>query len=200
MVKACGATVELLGVANDTHASHIAKMTIGLQADILITSAGVSVGERDLVREVLTELGVSQVFYSIDARPGSPTTFGVKGGSLVFCLPGNPVASMIVFDELVKPAILKAMGYKRILQPFVRAILQQDEAKRPGKVKFLRVRLESSGGRLLAFNSGNQTTGMLKTLIRADGIAVLPAERSSFAVGDEVDAHVISGNALMLEA
>jgi len=200
MVKACGATVELLGVANDTHASHIAKMTIGLQADILITSAGVSVGERDLVREVLTELGVSQVFYSIDARPGSPTTFGVKGGSLVFCLPGNPVASMIVFDELVKPAILKAMGYKRILQPFVRAILQQDEAKRPGKVKFLRVRLESSGGRLLAFNSGNQTTGMLKTLIRADGIAVLPAERSSFAVGDEVDVHVISGNALMLEA
>lgn len=198
MVKACG--VELLGVANDTHASHIAKMTIGLQADILITSAGVSVGERDLVREVLTELGVSQVFYSIDARPGSPTTFGVKGGSLVFCLPGNPVASLIVFDELVKPAILKAMGYKRILQPFVRAILQQDEAKRPGKVKFLRVRLESSGGRLLAFNSGNQTTGMLKTLIRADGIAVLPAERSSFAVGDEVDAHVISGNALMLEA
>ena len=200
MVKACGATAELLGVANDTHASHVAKMTIGLQADILITSAGVSVGERDLVREVLAELGLSQVFYSIDARPGSPTTFGVRGGSLIFCLPGNPVASMIVFDELVKPAILKAIGYKRILQPFVRAILQQDEVKRLGKVKFLRVRLESRGGRLLAFSSGDQTTGMLKTLIRADGIAVLPAERSSFAAGDEVDVHVISGNALMLEA
>jgi molybdopterin molybdotransferase len=200
MVKACGATVELLGVASDTHASHVAKMTIGLQADILITSAGVSVGERDLVREVLAELGVSQVFYSIDASPGRPTTFGVKGGSLVFCLPGNPVASMIVFDELVKPAILKAMGYKRILQPFVRAVLQQDVGKRPGRVKFLRVRLESSGGRLLAFSSGDQATGILKTLIRADGIAVLPSERSSFAAGDEVDVHVISVNTLMLEA
>jgi molybdopterin molybdotransferase len=92
------------------------------------------------------------------------------------------------------------MGYKRILQPFVRAVLQQDVGKRPGRVKFLRVRLESSGGRLLAFSSGDQATGILKTLIRADGIAVLPSERSFFAAGDEVDVHVISGNTLMLEA
>lgn len=108
-VKACGARVERLGIARDTRACHVAKMTIGLQADIFITSAGVSVGDRDLVREVLAELGMTQVFYGIDARPGAPTTFGVKDGRLVFCLPGNPVASMIVFDELVRPAILKTM-------------------------------------------------------------------------------------------
>jgi molybdopterin molybdotransferase len=198
LVKACGAVVEQLGIAKDTRASHVAKMTIGLQADILITSAGVSVGERDLVRDVLAELGMVQVFYSIDARPGGPTTFGVKDGRLVFCLPGNPVASMIVFDELVKPAILKAMGYKRIFQPFIRAVLQENVSKKVGRVKFLRVRLEPSGDGFLAFSSGDQTTGKLKTLLRADGIAVLPAERSSFSAGDEVNVHVISNNSVML--
>jgi molybdopterin molybdotransferase len=198
-VKECGATVGLLGIAQDTRASHIAKMTLGLQADFLITSAGVSVGERDLVREVLAELGMSQVFCGIDVRPGGPTTFGVKGNTLVFCLPGNPVASMLIFEELVRPSILKAMGYKRILRPGVRAVLQEDFSKRPGRVKLLRVRLKSCDGRLLAFSAGDQTTGILKTLLLADGIAVLPSERTSFVAGDEVDVHVISNNAVMLE-
>jgi molybdopterin molybdotransferase len=199
-VKECGAIVERLGIAQDTRAAHVAKMTIGLQADIFITSAGVSVGDRDLVREVLGELGMSQVFYGIDVKPGAPTTFGVKEGRLVFCLPGNPVASMIMFDELVRPAILKTMGYRRVLRPLVRAILQEDVSKKTGLVKLLRVRLESSGARLLAFSSGDQMTGMLKTLIRADGVAILDAERTSFAAGDEVDVRVISNNRVMLEA
>jgi molybdopterin molybdotransferase len=105
---------------------------------------------------------------------------------------------MIVFDELVKPAILKAMGYKRIFQPFIRAVLQENVSKKVGRVKFLRVRLEPSGDGFLAFSSGDQTTGKLKTLLRADGIAVLPAERSSFSAGDEVNVHVISNNSVML--
>ncbi len=199
-VKGCGAHVERLGIAQDTHASHVAKMTVGLQADILITSAGVSVGDRDLVREVLAELGMRQVFYGVDVKPGGPTTFGVKDGRMIFCLPGNPVASMIIFDELVRPAILKTMGYTRILRPHVRAVLQEDVAKKPGTVKFLRVRLESRDGKLLAFSSGDQTTGMLKTLLRADGIAMLPAERTSFSAGDEVDVRLISNNSIMLES
>jgi molybdopterin molybdotransferase len=197
VVKECGATVQLLGIARDNIASHIEKMTTGLEADIFITSAGVSVGERDLVRQVLVDMGVSLVFHSVDVRPGGPTTFGVKGNCLVFCLPGNPVASMIIFAELVKPAILKAMGYRRILQPAVRAILQENVSKRLGRIKLIRVRLESSGDKLLAFSSGNQTTGMLKTLLRADGLAVLPAARSSFLEGEEVEVHVMSSNILM---
>jgi molybdopterin molybdotransferase len=197
MAKECGATVQLLGIARDTVASHIEKMTTGLQADIFITSAGVSVGERDLVRQVLADLGVSLLFHSVDVRPGGPTTFGVQGNCLVFCLPGNPVASMIVFEELVKPAILKAMGYRRVLHPLVRAILREDARKRPGRIKLLRVRLEPSGDKLLAFTSGDQATGMLKTLLRADGLAVLPAARSSFLAGEEVEVHLLSSNALM---
>jgi molybdopterin molybdotransferase len=197
LVKECGATVQMLGIARDTVASHVEKMTIGLQADIFITSAGVSVGERDLVRQVLADLGVSLLFHSVDVRPGGPSTFGMKGNCMVFCLPGNPVASMIIFAELVKPAILKAMGYRRVLQPVVRAILQEDASKRSGRIKLLRVRLESHGDKLLAFSSGEQATGMLKTLLRADGLAVLPAERSSFSAGEEVEVHVLSNRILM---
>jgi molybdopterin molybdotransferase len=197
MVKECGATVQLLGIARDTVASHIEKMKAGLLADIFITSAGVSVGERDLVRQVLADLGVTLVFHSVDVRPGRPTTFGVKDNCLVFCLPGNPVASMIIFAELVRPAILKAMGYRRILQPTVRAVLQENASKRAGRIKLLRVRLESRGDKLLAFSPGEQTTGMLKTLLRADGLAVLPAERNSFCAGEEVEVHVLSSNVLM---
>jgi molybdopterin molybdotransferase len=197
MVKECGATVQMLGIARDTVASHIEKMTAGLQADIFITSAGVSVGERDFVRQVLTDLGVLLEFHSVDVRPGGPTTFGVKNNCLVFCLPGNPVASMIIFAELVKPVILKAMGYLRVFQPAVRAILQDKASKRRGRIKLLRVRLESKGNQLLAFSSGEQTTGMLKTLLRADGLAILPAERSSFCAGEEVEVHLLSSNILM---
>lgn len=199
MAKECGAIVHMLGIARDTEASHVGKMVAGLQADMFITSAGVSVGERDLVRKVLADLGVAQVFHSVDVRPGGPTTFGTKGNCLVFCLPGNPVASMIMFAELVKPAILKSMGYRRVLQPTVRALLQEDVSKRPGRVKLLRVRLESRGDSLLAFSSGDQTTGMLTTLLRADGLAVLPADRASFLAGEEVEVHVLSINTLMRE-
>ncbi len=167
IAKESGAIVELLGIARDTEASHIEKMTIGLQADIFITSAGVSVGERDFVRKVLADLGVSQVF------------------------------SMIMFDELVKPAILKSLGYRRTLQPSIRALLQEDFSKRAGRVKLLRVRLESRDGRYLAFISGDQSTGMLKSSLRADGVAVLPTARNSFLAGEEVEVHMMSSNSLM---
>ena len=77
------------------------------------------------------------------------------------------------------------MEYRRVLQPAVRAILQENASKRPERVKLLRGRLESSGDKLLVYSSGGQTIGMLKTLLRADGLAVLPAERGSFSAGEE---------------
>ncbi len=196
-VKECGAEVVSLGIARDTYESHVVKMTIGLEADFFITTAGVSVGERDLVREVLGKLGVTQVFCGVGIRPGGPTTFGERNGRLVFSLPGNPVASILIFEELVRPAILKAMGYERILRPTVRAVLKEKVAKSGGRIKLLRVRLEPGDGQLLAVSSGDQNTGMLKTLLRADGVEILPAERTSLDAGEEVDVHIYSPNVLM---
>ncbi|MGA2964182.1 MAG: gephyrin-like molybdotransferase Glp [Candidatus Korobacteraceae bacterium] len=198
-VLACGAIPAILGIARDNRASHMQKMSEGLKADAFITSAGVSAGERDLVREVLAELGMKQLFRRVDIGPGAPTCFGLRDGKPIFCLPGNPVASMITFEEFVKPALLKMMGHRRVLKPLVRAILQEETRKKPGKIKFLRVRLESVGGKLLAYSSGDQNTGILKTMLMADGWAVLPAERSSFSAGDEVEVHIISEDAEMME-
>jgi molybdopterin molybdotransferase len=199
-VRECGAIPVILGIARDNHASHLEKMTVGLRADVFVTSAGVSVGERDLVREVLADLGMRQIFYGVDMRPGAPTCFGLKDKTPVFCLPGNPVASMIVFEEFIRPALLKMMGHRRVLKPFLRAILQDRVRKKPGKIRFLRVRLESAQGKWLAYSAGEQSTGRLKTMLRADGIALLPADQTAFSPGDEVDVHVISTETEMLEA
>ena len=198
-VRECGATPVILGIARDNPASHIEKMTEGLRADVLVTSAGVSVGERDLVRQTLTGLGVRQLFGGVDIRPGAPMWFGLKDKTPIFSLPGNPVASLIVFEEFVRPAVLRMMGHRRVLKPTVRAILQDSVRKKPGKIRLMRVRLELVDGKRLAYSAGEQSTGRLKTMLQADGIALLAAEKTMFSPGDEVDVHVLSPEMEMLE-
>jgi molybdopterin molybdotransferase len=174
-------------------------MLEGFKADALITSAGVSAGDRDLVRDVLSELGVEQHFWRVDMKPGGPTAFGMKEGKPVFSLPGNPVSTMVTFEEFVRPALLKMMGHKRAIKPFIKVVLQNEARKKPGKINFLRVRLEYVNGRYLAYSSGDQNTGILKTMLMADAIALLPADRTSFSPGEEIDAHILSGNIEMQE-
>ncbi len=190
-VMQLGAEPVRLGIARDDRASLRALLAEGLQADALVTSAGVSMGDRDLVREVLDELGVRQVFWKVDIKPGRPTAFAVHGTKPVFSLPGNPVSTLLTFDQFVRPALLKMMGHGSVLRPVVRARFQEDLARKPGRVSFLRVRLERSAGVLLAWTSGNQETGILKTMLRADGIAVIPATRRSLRAGDLVDVQVL---------
>jgi molybdopterin molybdotransferase len=91
------------------------------------------------------------------------------------------------------------MGHKRVLKPFIKAVLQNEARKKPGKINFLRVRLKSESGRYLAYSSGDQNTGILKTMLMADAMAMLPADRTTFTAGEEVDVHILSGNVEMLE-
>lgn len=198
-VKEIGAVPVILGIARDNAESHREKMREGLKADALITSAGVSAGDRDLVRDVLADLGVKQLYWKVNMKPGGPSAFGLYEGKPVFSLPGNPVSTMVTFEEFARPALLKMMGHKRVLKPFIKAILQNDVKKKSGKLNFLRVRLTSENGRYLAYSSGDQNTGILKTMLMADAMAVLPADRSNFSAGEEVDVHILSGNVEMLE-
>lgn len=182
----------LLGIASDDRESLSEKIDVGLQADVLITTAGVSMGDRDLVCEVLQASGVERQFWKVDIKPGRPTAFGLKDGKPVFSLPGNPVSSMITFEEFVRPALLKMMGHQRVLKPFVKAIMQETMKKKPGRVQFLRVHVVADGKKLLASSSGDQNTGILRTLLRANGIAVLPADRERIQAGEEVDVQLIA--------
>ena len=191
-VKELGGEPLLLGIAGDDRESLTIKVNAGLEADALITSAGVSMGDRDLVCEVLQALDVERLFWKVDIKPGRPTAFGLKNGKPVFSLPGNPVSCMITFDQFVRPALLKMMGHQRVIKPSVRAVMQETFTKKPGRVQFLRVRVVEDGQQLLASSSGDQNTGILRTLLRANGLAFLPADLEQIKAGEEVEVQMIA--------
>ena len=177
----------LLGIARDEREDLRAKLSAGLDADVLVTSAGVSAGDRDLVREVLAELGIEDVFWKVLIKPGGPMAFGLSGATPVFSLPGNPVSSLITFEVFVRPALRKMTGSPHPVKPPVKATLAEPVNKKPGKTHFLRVMIESGEEGYVARTAGDQNTGILRTLALADGIAVLPLERTTFAAGEKVD-------------
>ncbi|NIQ92934.1 MAG: molybdopterin molybdotransferase MoeA, partial [Desulfuromonadales bacterium] len=144
-VKELGAEPLMLGIARDDRESLLEKFREGLKADVLITSAGVSAGDRDLVREVLEESGVIGLFWKVDVKPGRPTAFGLKDEKPVFSLPGNPVSTMVTFEEFVRPALLKIMGQRNVIKPFTRIALKETTKKKAGRVQFLRVRVTDNG-------------------------------------------------------
>lgn len=188
-VRDVGCIPVVLGIARDNRESHLEKLREGLAADVLITSAGVSAGDCDLVRDILKELGTRQVFWKVGIKPGGPTAFAMHGSTPVFSLPGNPVSTMITFEEFVRPALLKMQGQRRVLRPLFKAVLREGLHKKPGKVQIIRLRLEQEGGRWYGSSAGNQQTAILKTMLDATALAILPAESGDCAAGDEVDVH-----------
>ena len=190
-IREIGAEPVLLGIARDTRESLREKLAEGLKHDALITSAGVSAGDRDLVREILEELGVELLFWKVAIKPGGPTAFGRKGNIPIFALPGNPVSTMVTFEEFVRPALLRMMGHERVCRPLIQAVLANDVRKKPGKTTFIRVQIESREGRIFARSAGDQHTGILTTMLRADALAVLPADAAAVPAGEEVDVHLL---------
>jgi len=195
-----GATPVLLGIARDDRDSLKARLAEGLDADVLLTAAGVSVGDRDLVRPILEELGVKQEFWKVNIKPGKVFAFGMKDGIPVFSLPGNPVSALVVFEEFVRPALLRMMGHRRVLKRPLTAVLQHEFSKKKGRVVFSRMKLKCSNGTLKAWSAGNQNTGNLSTMLRADALAILPEDRTEFSVGDQVNIHLFSNRSEMMEA
>jgi len=131
------------------------------------------------------------LFWKVAIKPGGPVAFGMKGSVPVFSLPGNPVSALITFEELVRPALLKMMGLSKVARRRVKATLVGNAAKAPGKAHFFRVKVDVSGDGYLARSSGNQQTSYVKTMISADGIALLPKDRTSFAEGEEIMVNLI---------
>jgi molybdopterin molybdotransferase len=188
----------IIGIARDNRESHLKKLREGLKADVLITSAGVSAGDCDLVRGILEELGAKQMFWKVGVKPGGPTAFAMYGSTPVFSLPGNPVSTLITFEEFVRPALLRMQGHQRVLRPLFKAVLREALKKKPGKVQIVRLRLEKEGGCWYAASAGNQQTAILKTMVDAQAIAVLTAGSTGSAAGDEVDVHFY-GNHIEME-
>src|SRR5206468_3568298 len=110
-LESAGVLGEVLPPAADDPPETRAALARGLEFDVLVTSGGVSVGPHDLVRGLLAELGVDEVFWRVAVKPGKPLSFGVRGRTLVFGLPGNPVSSLVCFELFVRPAVLALQGY-----------------------------------------------------------------------------------------
>lgn len=191
-IREIGAEPLMLGIARDNRKSLLHKISDGLQADVLITSAGVSAGDRDYVREVLEELGVEQKFWKINIKPGKPTAFGMRGTTPVFSLPGNPVSTMITFEEFVRPALLKMMGHRTLFKPLFKAKLQEPVKKKYDRLQLMRVAVElNEAGEMVIASAGDQNTGILRTMIYAQGIALLAPDRNFYAAGDTLDVHLL---------
>jgi len=179
-----------LGVAPDRLEAIAERIARGTEADVLVTSAGVSVGELDLVREALVNAGAELHLWKVDMRPGKPITFGSLAGRPVFGLPGNPVSAMVTFELFVRPMLLAMQGRRATSRPRVRAAAVTPIVNRGSRRGYLRVMLEVKDGRWSARLTGDQGSGILRSMVSADGLAVLPGD-TSVAVGEELKVIVL---------
>jgi molybdopterin molybdotransferase len=171
-VRSCGAEVQYLGIARDTLDDVRAHLEKGLDADVIISSAGVSVGDYDFVKTALEELGVVFKFTKVAIKPGKPTVFGLMGDKPVFGLPGNPVSSMMTFEQFARPAILKMMGKRRLLRPVVNAILEEDIRKKPERMSLLRAVARQEGSEYYVTTTGPQGSGILVSMDHANAVII----------------------------
>jgi molybdopterin molybdotransferase len=179
-----GGLPERLGIARDTEAEVRSRIEGALAScDAVITSGGVSMGDYDVVKAVLAELG-EMVFWQVAVKPGKPLAFGVLRGVPVFGVPGNPAASMVSFEMFVRPSLLKMQGRSDVARPVEEAALVHGVKKSPGRASVVRVTLERRDGRLFAASSGAQGSGILTTMARAEGLMIVPAEAGDAAAGD----------------
>ena len=175
----------LLGIARDNKKDLEQKIRKGLSADMLLVSGGVSVGDYDFVKDVLKDLGTQMKFWRVAMKPGKPLAFGMMNGVPVFGLPGNPVSSMISFEQFVRPALLKMSGAREISRFYLPAIAKEDFEKKKGLRYFLRVILENKDGQLYASLTGPQGSGILRSMALANGIMELPEDMEVLRKGEK---------------
>ena len=192
-VQEAGGIPILLGIAKDQPAALKEKISHGLNADILVLSGGVSMGDYDFTKAVFKDLGAEMNFWKLAIRPGQPLAFGKIQGKLAFGLPGNPVSSMVTFEQLVRPAMLKMGGHRSYGRPVVQAVFQEKFSKRTDRRHFLRGILSRENNVLTVRTTGDQGSGILTSMVKANGLIDVPEEVERLSPGDIVNVQVLSG-------
>ncbi len=189
-----GGIPKLLGVALDNEASVILKINQGLDADMLITIGGVSMGDYDVVKNVLQKQG-EIVFWKIRSKPGKPLAFGTikrsgpdKASDDLphLGLAGNAVSSMVNYELFVRPAILKMMGKTNLAKPSVEAIMEDGIKNDDGRRVFARVVVQKREGTYYAKLTGPQGSGILRSMALANGLAIVPEDKEKVVKGDKL--------------
>lgn len=195
LVKTSGGLPIRLPIAKDSMEDirNLFHKALALQPDMIISSAGVSVGAADLVRAVLDELGEISL-WRINLRPGKPLAYGHLQGIPFFGLPGNPVSAMVTFDVLVRPALLKLNGKNDDVLT-VRAVVGQD-LRSDGRRSYLRVRLKRENGQIIAHTTGTQSSNVLTSMVLADGLLVIPENVTFVTAGSELTVRLLRHSVL----
>lgn len=186
LLERIGATPLRLGIARDTIDDVRDKLQYATAqaVDVVISSAGVSVGAFDVVRHVLNELGHLDV-WKVNMRPGKPLTVGSVNGIPFIGLPGNPVSAMVTFMVFVRPAILKMQGLAGTRTTI--AATAGETMSSDGRMTFARVQVEYENGHPVAYSTGTQSSGAISSLVRADALMIIPAGQTTVAAGSAVD-------------
>jgi molybdopterin molybdotransferase len=193
-----GGVPKLLGVAPDDVEQLSKSVRSALDCDLLITSGGVSLGDYDVVKEVLAAEG-DMAFWTVRMKPGKPLAFGTfrraDGGKIPhFGLPGNPVSSMITFEIFARPAILKMMGRRNLDSPKIKAIMEDSVKNEDGRRIFARVTLNRREGKYYACLTGPQGSGILTSMARANGLAIIPETKKEIKPGTVVEVMILDGD------
>jgi len=189
-----GGIPRILGIGRDLIPALTEKINEGLDADMLITSGGVSLGDYDVVKDVLKERG-EIALWTICMKPGKPSAFGIiKNGEKKVAhlgLPGNPVSSMVTFEQFARPAILKMLGKKTLVKPSIQAIIEDNVKNTDGRRMFARVMVTKRGGQYRARLTGPQGSGILTSMTKANGLAVIPENTKGVMRGDIVKVQML---------
>ncbi len=192
LARAHGAVATMLPIARDSEEDIRRAVEAALEADFILSSGGVSVGEYDYIRKVLNDMGGQFKFWRVAMKPGKPLFFCLIQGKPYFGLPGNPVSSMMSFLQFVRPAVRKASGYSEdeLLLPTAKGLVENSIHNDGNRCNYLRARLRFAEGHLRASTRAGQDSHMLTSMLEVNGIVVLEPEEKVEA-GDEVNLQII---------
>jgi molybdopterin molybdotransferase len=195
-IARCGGTAKIIGIGRDSIGSLKKKIAGGLGGDMLITSGGVSMGDYDVVKDVLAQMGTVS-FWTVRMKPGKPIAFGTlkaSDGREVphLGLPGNPVSSMITFEQFARPAILKMRGIGNHTRPAISAAIDQDIVNDDGRRIFVRVYVSKTGDGWTASVTGPQGSGILTSMSAANGLAIVPEDCPLARAGDKLKVQLLN--------
>lgn len=184
--------VEILDIAPDNKEKIASLIELGLKKDVLILSGGVSMGDYDLVGNVLNELGITVFFEKVALRPGKPTLFGKKGDTHIFALPGNPVATFVTFELFVHPAIKKMMGAETFKRPLVKAVLEKDYPAKRKRTEYRPAYIRLCDNKFSVSPVNWHGSADLLSTTMANSLLVVPADVDSYTEGQIADVMLLS--------
>lgn len=194
LVLDCGAIPLQIEIAKDRRDDLLAQFRAATRADLIVSSGGVSVGDFDLVKGIMGEQGNRMQFWRVAMTPGRPLAFGMLGEIPAACLPGNPGAVMVCFEQFVRPAILKMMGHTNLFRRIVRARLSEDITQKPGIRHFIWARVRRDEEGCTVVTTCDHGSGILKSMVRANGLIILGEEVTKVRVGETVAVQLLDGS------